>query len=111
MAVWDDVISESDRRIFAAAGWGRRAGFGKRPAIMVIDVNYNFCGDKREPILESIKRWHFLVRRTRVGCHRRHPQDSHRGAPQAAAGDLHNESAPRGRLRSGHLVAQGHAFG
>ncbi|MGA2720163.1 MAG: hydrolase, partial [Candidatus Acidiferrales bacterium] len=59
MAVWDDVISESDRRIFAAAGWGRRAGFGKRPAIMVIDVNYNFCGDKREPILESIKRWHF----------------------------------------------------
>ena len=26
---------------------------------MVIDVNYNFCGDKREPILESIKRWHF----------------------------------------------------
>jgi nicotinamidase-related amidase len=53
------VISESDRQIFAAAGWGRRAGFGKRPAIMVIDVNYNFCGDKREPILESIKRWHF----------------------------------------------------
>ena len=26
---------------------------------MVIDVNYNFCGDKREPIFESIKRWHF----------------------------------------------------
>ena len=59
MAVWDDVIGESDRQIFAAAGWGRRAGFGKRPAIMVIDVNYNFCGDRREPILESIKRWHF----------------------------------------------------
>jgi nicotinamidase-related amidase len=59
MAVWDDVIGESDRRVFAAAGWGRRAGFGKRPAIMVIDVNYNFCGDKREPILESIKRWRF----------------------------------------------------
>jgi maleamate amidohydrolase len=59
MAVWDDVLSDRDRQIFAAAGWGRRAGYGKRPAIMVIDVNYNFCGDKREPILESIKRWHF----------------------------------------------------
>jgi len=59
MAVWDDVLSERDRQIFAAAGWGRRAGYGKRPAVMVIDVNYNFCGDKREPILESIKRWHF----------------------------------------------------
>ena len=31
----------------------------QRPAIMVIDMNYNFCGDRREPIFESIKRWHF----------------------------------------------------
>jgi nicotinamidase-related amidase len=59
MAVWDDVLSDRDRRVFEAAGWGKRAGYGKRPAIMVIDINYNFCGDKREPIFESIKRWHF----------------------------------------------------
>lgn len=59
MAVWDDVLSERDRKIFDAAGWGQRAGYGDRPAIMVIDVNYNFCGDKREPIFEFIKRWHF----------------------------------------------------
>jgi maleamate amidohydrolase len=59
MPIWDDVLSERDRRIFEAAGWGRRAGYGARPAIMVIDMNYNFCGDRREPIFESIKRWHF----------------------------------------------------
>ena len=59
MAVWDDVLSERDRKIFDAAGWGRAPVIGKRPAIMVIDVNYNFCGDRREPIFESIKRWHF----------------------------------------------------
>jgi maleamate amidohydrolase len=59
VAIWDDVLSERDREVFAAAGWGRRAGYGKRPAIMVIDVNYNFCGDQRQPILQSIKRWHF----------------------------------------------------
>lgn len=59
MAIWDDVISERDRKIFADAGWGQRAGYGQRPAIMIIDMNYNFCGDRREPILESIKRWHF----------------------------------------------------
>ncbi len=59
MAIWDDVIPERDAQVFAAAGWGRRAGYGERPAVMVIDMNYNFCGDKREPILESIKRWHF----------------------------------------------------
>lgn len=59
MAIWDDVIGERDREVFAASGWGRRAGYGKRPALMVIDINYNFCGDRPEPILESIKRWHF----------------------------------------------------
>ncbi len=59
MPVWDDVLGDRDREVFAAAGWGQRAGFGHRPALMVIDVNYNFCGDRPEPILESIKRWHF----------------------------------------------------
>jgi maleamate amidohydrolase len=59
MPIWDDVITETDREVFEAAGWGKRAGYGERPAIMVIDVNYNFCGDKDEPILESIKRWRY----------------------------------------------------
>jgi maleamate amidohydrolase len=56
---WDDVLGDVDRAVFAAAGWGRRAGFGARPAIAVIDVNYNFCGDRAEPILESIARWRY----------------------------------------------------
>src|SRR5262249_6494242 len=30
---------------------------GKRPALVIVDVNYFFCGDRPEPILESIKRW------------------------------------------------------
>jgi maleamate amidohydrolase len=59
LPIWDDVLTERDRAVFAAAGWGTRAGFGERPAIMVIDVNYNFCGDRPEPILESIKRWRY----------------------------------------------------
>lgn len=59
IAPWDDVLGETDRAVFTAAGWGRRAGFGERPAIVVIDVNYNFCGDKPEPILESIQRWRY----------------------------------------------------
>ena len=59
MEIWDDLLTDTDRAVFEAAGWGRRAGYGKRPAIMVIDVNYNFCGDRAEPILESIKRWRY----------------------------------------------------
>ena len=55
--IWNQFLTERDKRVFAAAGYGTRAGFGKRPALLVIDVNYNFCGDRPEPIEDSIKRW------------------------------------------------------
>lgn len=55
--VWDKYVSERDQAIFDAAGFGENAGFGERPVLMVIDVSYAFCGDKREPILDSIKTW------------------------------------------------------
>ncbi len=55
--IWNEFLTERDKAVFAASGYGARGGFGKRPALLVIDVNYAFCGDKSEPILESIKRW------------------------------------------------------
>jgi nicotinamidase-related amidase len=55
--IWDQFLTERDKQVFAAAGFAAPAGFGKRPALLVIDVSYAFCGDKPEPILESIKRW------------------------------------------------------
>jgi nicotinamidase-related amidase len=54
---WNQFLTPRDRAVFAAAGFGARMGFGKRPALLVVDVNYDFCGDRPEPILESIKRW------------------------------------------------------
>lgn len=57
MRIWDEVLSERDREVFDVAGYGKRMGFGKRPVILVVDVNYSFVGDKPEPILESAKRW------------------------------------------------------
>ncbi len=57
MASWDDVLTPRDKQVFALSGYGKRAGFGQRPAVLVIDVNYNFVGDKPEPILESVKRF------------------------------------------------------
>ena len=56
--IWNRFLTERDRQVFAASGYGARQGFGKRPALLVVDVNYNFCGDRPEPILESIRRWH-----------------------------------------------------
>src|SRR5215216_1259049 len=57
MPVWDEFLTDRDRQIFGSAGYGRRAGFGQRPVVLVIDVNYNFVGDRPEPIVESVKRW------------------------------------------------------
>lgn len=55
--VWNEFLTERDKAVFDAAGYGTRGGFGKRPALLIIDVNYAFCGERPEPILESIKRW------------------------------------------------------
>lgn len=55
--VWDRYLTERDKQVFAAAGFGATQGYGKRPAVVVVDVNYSFCGERPEPILESIKRW------------------------------------------------------
>lgn len=56
---WDDILDDQDRTVFEVAGWGRDAGYGQRPVLLVVDVIYNFVGDKPEPILESIKRWRY----------------------------------------------------
>lgn len=59
MVTWDEVISERDRQVFELCeklGCGPRTrGFGNRPAVIVVDVNYAFVGDKPEPILESMQ--------------------------------------------------------
>ena len=59
MSIWDDVVPASERSIYEIGGWGKRMGFGSSPAVLVVDVNYDFVGDYPEPILESIKRWRY----------------------------------------------------
>lgn len=57
MPIWDGVISERDKQVYATAGFGQRQGMGDRPALLVIDMTYAFTGDRREPVLEAAKRW------------------------------------------------------
>jgi len=58
VAIWDDVITDQDRLVYEASGYGEgRIGLGSKPALVIIDVTYNFTGDKSEPVLESIKRF------------------------------------------------------
>lgn len=55
--VWDDVLSERDREVYRNAGYGQRSGGGQRPALLVVDVTYDFVGDRPEPILDSIQKF------------------------------------------------------
>lgn len=41
---WDKYLSQEDREMLERGGFGKRAGFGSRPAVLVIDMTYNFCG-------------------------------------------------------------------
>jgi nicotinamidase-related amidase len=58
MAVWDRFLTDRDKRVFEKAGFGVRIGFGERPAVLVVDVNYDFVGHEPAPVLESIELWH-----------------------------------------------------
>jgi maleamate amidohydrolase len=57
MRPWDRFLTDSDRDIFDRSGFGGSVGFGARPVLLVVDVNYNFCGGHRLPLRESVDRW------------------------------------------------------
>ena len=44
--IWNQFLTERDKAVFGNSGYGARDGFGKRPALLVIDVNYAFCDER-----------------------------------------------------------------
>lgn len=52
---WDGIISEEEQRAYNAAGFGRSSGLGKRPALLIIDVQYRTVGTKPMPFWEAIE--------------------------------------------------------
>lgn len=56
--IWEEFLTADDRAVWDASGYGVNTGFGQRPALLVVDMSYGFTGDKREPLLDSIKKWH-----------------------------------------------------
>ena len=44
--IWNQFLTERDKAVFGNSGYGARQGFGKRPALLVIDVNYAFCDER-----------------------------------------------------------------
>jgi maleamate amidohydrolase len=52
---WDQLISENEQNAYRAAGFGRPTGFGKKPALLIIDVQYRTVGTVPRPFWEAIK--------------------------------------------------------
>lgn len=58
MRGWDRYLSERDKLVIEQSGYGHTAGLGKRPAFLVVDVTYAFCGPRPQSILDSTQDWH-----------------------------------------------------
>lgn len=52
---WDGIVSEEEERRYRAAGFGRSSGLGKRPALLIIDVQYRTIGTREAPFWEAIE--------------------------------------------------------
>jgi maleamate amidohydrolase len=54
MTSWDHILNEEDAWVVENCGFGARRGFGKKPALAIIDAQYNFVGENL-PLRESMK--------------------------------------------------------
>jgi nicotinamidase-related amidase len=51
---WDGVITAEDLHRYELAGFGRPSGVGKRPALLVIDVQYRTLGESPKPFEQAV---------------------------------------------------------
>lgn len=55
--IWDKYLDVRDASVYSRAGFGKDYGIGKKPALVIVDVQYGFTGDQAEPIEESLKKY------------------------------------------------------
>ncbi len=55
MKDWEKIIPNFDRKIYEKSGYGRRQGFGRKPALLIIDMILGFTGTRPMETLEAIK--------------------------------------------------------
>jgi maleamate amidohydrolase len=52
---WDDVVGDTERRVYRA--YERERSFGPRPALLLIDLYNRVFGDRREPLQDALERF------------------------------------------------------
>jgi maleamate amidohydrolase len=56
--IWDKFLTEQDKEHLAASeGRKKPVGFGKKTALVIVDMYRGVFGDEPEPLMESIKKW------------------------------------------------------
>lgn len=55
MNPWDGIIAPDEIAAYEAAGFGRPQGLGRRPALLIIDVQYRTVGTRRVDFWQAIE--------------------------------------------------------
>jgi maleamate amidohydrolase len=56
MNIWDDILTPLDREVIRRGGYGKPRGLGERPALLIIDPQYNYAGADK-PVLDQLQEW------------------------------------------------------
>jgi nicotinamidase-related amidase len=54
--VWEDALTDVDRLVIEKGGYGKKRGFGKKAALVIIDIQHNYVGEDK-PIEEQLDQW------------------------------------------------------
>jgi maleamate amidohydrolase len=54
---WHGIVPPEDEALYRLAGFGNAGGIGRKPALLVIDVQYRTVGSAPRPIREAIREY------------------------------------------------------
>ncbi|WP_017754690.1 isochorismatase family protein [Calidifontibacillus oryziterrae] len=54
--VWEDALTEVDRIVIEKGGYGKKRGLGKKPLLVIIDIQHNYVGQDC-PIEDQLDEW------------------------------------------------------
>jgi nicotinamidase-related amidase len=54
---WQAIFKSEDRALAKKAGFGKKQNFGKKPALLVVDMNRSFLGSPDKDHIESVKEY------------------------------------------------------
>ena len=54
--IWTDLLTATDHEVIRRSGFGKNRPLGQRPALLIIDAQWNYTGED-EPIVDTQEKW------------------------------------------------------